>query len=171
MRRKLAKGFERAVKDPQNLVWIDLEMTGLDPEHDRILEIATVVTDKDLKILAEGPVLAIHQPDKILAAMDEWNTVQHGDSGLITRVRESTNNEAEAQAQTLLFLNRYLEPGKSPMCGNTICQDRRFLARSMPRLERFFHYRNLDVSSLKELAARWAPGYRIRVRSSARALC
>lgn len=158
MRRKLAKGFERAVKDPQNLVWIDLEMTGLDPEHDRILEIATVVTDKDLKILAEGPVLAIHQPDKILAAMDEWNTVQHGDSGLITRVRESTNNEAEAQAQTLLFLNRYLEPGKSPMCGNTICQDRRFLARSMPRLERFFHYRNLDVSSLKELVTRWAPG-------------
>ena len=131
MRRKLAKGFERAVKDPQNLVWIDLEMTGLDPEHDRILEIATVVTDKDLKILAEGPVLAIHQPDKILAAMDEWNTVQHGDSGL---------------------------PGKSPMCGNTICQDRRFLARSMPRLERFFHYRNLDVSSLKELVTRWAPG-------------
>ncbi len=145
------------MKDPQNLVWIDLEMTGLDPENDRILEIATVVTDKDLRVLAEGPVVVIHQPDKILAGMDEWNTVQHGDSGLITRVRESTDNEAEAQARTLLFLNRYTEPGKSPMCGNSICQDRRFLARYMPRLERFFHYRNLDVSSLKELVMRWAP--------------
>jgi oligoribonuclease len=157
MRRKLAQGSGQAVKDPQNLVWIDLEMTGLDPENDRILEIATVVTDKDLRVLAEGPVVVIHQPDKILAGMDEWNTVQHGDSGLITRVRESTDNEAEAQARTLLFLNRYTEPGKSPMCGNSICQDRRFLARYMPRLERFFHYRNLDVSSLKELVMRWAP--------------
>lgn len=157
MRRKLAQGSGQAVKDPQNLVWIDLEMTGLDPENDRILEIATVVTDKDLRVLAEGPVVVIHQPDKILAGMDEWNTVQHGDSGLITRVRESTDNEAEAQARTLLFLNRYTEPGKSPMCGNSICQDRRFLARHMPRLERFFHYRNLDVSSLKELVMRWAP--------------
>lgn len=157
MRRKLAQGCGQAVKDPQNLVWIDLEMTGLDPENDRILEIATVVTDKDLRVLAEGPVVVIHQPDKILAGMDEWNTVQHGDSGLITRVRESTDNEAEAQARTLLFLNRYTEPGKSPMCGNSICQDRRFLARYMPRLERFFHYRNLDVSSLKELVMRWAP--------------
>jgi oligoribonuclease len=157
MRRKLAQGSGQAVKDPQNLVWIDLEMTGLDPENDRILEIATVVTNKDLRVLAEGPVVVIHQPDKILAGMDEWNTVQHGDSGLITRVRESTDNEAEAQARTLLFLNRYTEPGKSPMCGNSICQDRRFLARYMPRLERFFHYRNLDVSSLKELVMRWAP--------------
>ena len=157
MRRKLAQGSGQAVKDPQNLVWIDLEMTGLDPENDRILEIATVVTDKDLRVLAEGPVVVIHQPDKILAGMDEWNTVQHGDSGLITRVRESTDNEAEAQARTLLFLNRYTEPGKSPMCGNSICQDRRFLARWMPRLEAYFHYRNLDVSTLKELCKRWKP--------------
>ena len=158
------------MKDPQNLVWIDLEMTGLDPENDRILEIATIVTDKDLRILAEGPVVAIHQPDVVLAGMDEWNTTQHGDSGLIARVRESRDNEAEAQARTLLFLKRYVDPGQSPMCGNSICQDRRFLANYMPRLERFFHYRNLDVSTLKELMTRWAPGLKNGFAKEARHL-
>ncbi len=143
--------------DPENLIWIDLEMTGLDPDHDRIIEIATVVTDKALNTLAEGPVVAIHQSDAVLDGMDDWNTRQHVGSGLVRRVRESASNEAEAEAVTLAFLARLVPLGASPMCGNSICQDRRFLARHMPELEAFFHYRNLDVSTLKELARRWAP--------------
>ena len=142
---------------PDNLIWIDLEMTGLDPENDRIIEIATLVTDPQLNELAEGPVLAIHQSEAVLAGMDEWNTRQHGASGLVERVRASTVDESEAVEQTLAFLRRYVPRGKSPMCGNSICQDRRFLARYMPALEQFFHYRNLDVSTLKELARRWRP--------------
>jgi oligoribonuclease len=144
-------------QDVNNLVWIDLEMTGLDTQTDRIIEIATIVTDASLAILAEGPVLAIHQPDAVLAAMDEWNTTQHTGSGLTKRVRESRLSEGEAERLTLEFLSNYVPANASPMCGNSICQDRRFLARCMPELERFFHYRNLDVSTLKELARRWAP--------------
>jgi oligoribonuclease len=144
-------------RHPDNLAWIDLEMTGLSPEQDRIIEIATVVTDRDLAVLAEGPTLAVHQADPVLAAMDDWNQRTHGASGLIARVRASAINEAQAEAQTLQFLGEWLAPGASPMCGNSICQDRRFLARYMPALERYFHYRNLDVSTLKELARRWAP--------------
>ena len=140
-----------------NLIWIDLEMTGLDTFNDRIIEIATSVTDKDLNILAEGPVFAIYQPEAVLAGMDEWNQTQHGGSGLLQRVKDSSISEAEAEAQTLAFLAQYVPAGASPMCGNRICQDRRFLARCMPSLERFFHYRNLDVSTLKELAKRWKP--------------
>lgn len=143
--------------NPSNLIWIDLEMTGLIPERHRIIEIATIVTDSQLNVLAEGPVIAVHQPDEELAAMDEWNTRQHGGSGLTARVRASTILEAEAQRQTLEFLAQWVPAGKSPMCGNSICQDRRFLARWMPQLERHFHYRNLDVSTLKELCQRWAP--------------
>lgn len=146
-----------AANDSGRLIWIDLEMTGLDTVNDRIIEIATIVTDKDLALLAEGPVFAIHQPDEILAGMDEWNRRQHGNSGLTARVRASTTTAGEAERRTLEFLSRWLEAGESPMCGNSICQDRRFLAREMPQLERFFHYRNLDVSTLKELARRWAP--------------
>jgi oligoribonuclease len=145
------------MKHADNLVWIDLEMTGLDPGRDHIIEIATVVTDKQLNILAEGPVVAIHQQDAILDGMDEWNTRQHGMSGLVDRVRSSRVTEREAELATIAFLSRFVEPGASPMCGNSICQDRRFLARWMPELERYFHYRNLDVSTLKELARRWAP--------------
>jgi oligoribonuclease len=141
-----------------NLIWIDLEMTGLKPDTDSIIEIATVVTDKQLNVIADGPVFAIHQPESVLALMDEWNTKQHGSSGLAARVRASTVSEAEAEARTLEFLAPLVKSGASPMCGNSICQDRRFLARHMPKLERFFHYRNLDVSTLKELARRWAPG-------------
>jgi oligoribonuclease len=141
----------------QNLIWIDLEMTGLDPGNDRIIEIATVVTDSQLNELAEGPVLAIHQPDAVLDAMDDWNTQQHGGSGLTERVRKSQVDAAAAERATLEFLSAWVPPGKSPMCGNSICQDRRFLFRLMPELERFFHYRNLDVSTLKELARRWSP--------------
>jgi oligoribonuclease len=140
-----------------NLIWIDLEMTGLDTQNDQIIEIATVVTDAYLKILAEGPVIAVHQDDEILAGMDEWNTNQHTDSGLVARVRASRHTESSAEQATLEFLERWVPRGASPMCGNTICQDRRFLARCMPRLEAWFHYRNLDVSTLKELARRWAP--------------
>jgi oligoribonuclease len=140
-----------------NLIWIDLEMTGLNPEADVIIEIATLVTDKNLNVLAEGPIIAIHQPDEALAAMDEWNTRQHGQSGLTDRVRSSTVSAAQAEQQTLEFLSQWLAPGVSPMCGNSICQDRRFLARYMPSLEAFFHYRNLDVSSVKEIARRWRP--------------
>lgn len=140
-----------------NLIWIDLEMTGLDPEADRIIEIATLVTDANLRVLAEGPVLAVHQAEERLAAMDEWNTRQHNASGLVERVQASTVDEAEAQRQTLAFLAEYVPERQSPMCGNSICQDRRFLARYMPELEAFFHYRHLDVSTLKELARRWAP--------------
>lgn len=140
-----------------NLVWIDLEMTGLDPLRDHIIEIATLVTDSQLNLVAEGPVIAVHQPDEALGRMDEWNRATHGASGLIERVRASRNGPADAEAMTLEFLARHARAGASPMCGNSICQDRRFLAREMPQLERFFHYRNLDVSTLKELARRWAP--------------
>ncbi len=140
-----------------NLIWIDLEMTGLNPDTDRIIEIATVVTDAQLNILAEGPVFAIHQKDIVLNAMDEWNTRQHGGSGLTERVRRSKVDEAQAEAATIEFLSRFVDPRKSPMCGNSICQDRRFLYRTMPKLEAFFHYRNLDVSTVKELARRWNP--------------
>ena len=140
-----------------HLVWIDLEMTGLDPSRDEILEIATLVTDAHLIVIAEGPVLAIHQEDSVLAGMDEWNTRQHNASGLVARVRANSVSVSEAESKTLEFLNQHVSPGKSPICGNSICQDRRFLARHMPALERWFHYRNLDVSSLKELAQRWAP--------------
>jgi oligoribonuclease len=141
----------------QNLIWIDLEMTGLKPDTDRIIEIATLVTDADLNILAEGPVLAISQSEERLAAMDDWNRHHHGQSGLIDRVKNSTLDEAAAAQQTLDFLSRYSDKNASPMCGNSICQDRRFLANYMPELEAFFHYRNLDVSSLKELVKRWKP--------------
>jgi oligoribonuclease len=144
-------------QNPNHLIWIDLEMTGLNTETDYIIEIATIVTDSDLNILGEGPVLAIHQDDAILERMDEWNTRQHGRSGLTERVRNSSIDERTAEQMTLDFLREYVPPGKSPMCGNSICQDRRFLARHMPELERYFHYRNLDVSTLKELARRWAP--------------
>jgi len=144
-------------QDDNNLIWIDLEMTGLDTQNDLIIEIATLITDSQLNILAEGPVLAIHQPEQRMAAMDEWNTRQHGNSGLIERVKNSQINEAQAEKETIAFLSQYVGKGKSPMCGNSICQDRRFLARSMPELEAYFHYRNLDVSSIKELAKRWAP--------------
>jgi oligoribonuclease len=143
--------------DPTHLIWIDLEMTGLVPETHRIIEIATLVTDSQLNLLAEGPVMAIHQSNADLAAMDDWNTNQHGGSGLTHRVRESRIGEAEAEDRTIAFLSAWVPPGKSPMCGNSICQDRRFMARWMPKLERFFHYRNLDVSTLKELALRWSP--------------
>jgi oligoribonuclease len=139
------------------LIWIDLEMTGLKPDSDSIIEIATVVTDRELAIVADGPVLAIHQSDEVLARMDEWNQRQHGSSGLLARVRASRVGVLEAQQRTLEFLSPLVNAGSSPMCGNSICQDRRFLARWMPDLERFFHYRNLDVSTLKELARRWAP--------------
>lgn len=143
--------------DNQNLIWIDLEMTGLDTVNDDIIEIATVMTDKDLNILAEGPVLAIHQPSSVLDKMDEWNQRQHGMSGLIERIKVSTTSMREAEQQTLDFIAQFVEKGQSPICGNSICQDRRFLARQMPELEDYFHYRNLDVSTLKELATRWKP--------------
>jgi oligoribonuclease len=140
-----------------NLVWVDMEMTGLNPDTDRIIEVAVVVTDPNLNILAEGPVFAIHQPDEILDGMDAWNKGTHGRSGLIDRVKASTVSEADAETALIDFLKHFVPAGKSPMCGNTICQDRRFMARGMPRLENFFHYRNLDVSTLKELCRRWKP--------------
>ena len=143
--------------DNSRLIWIDLEMTGLDTVNDRIIEIATVVTDKHLDILAEGPVIAIHQSESVLNAMDDWNRRQHASTGLADRVRSSRVAKEEAEQRTLEFLSQWIDKGQSPMCGNSICQDRRFLAREMPQLERFFHYRNLDVSTLKELARRWAP--------------
>jgi len=141
----------------QNLIWIDLEMTGLFPDTDRIIEIAVVVTDPLITVRVEGPVFAVHQSDTVLDGMDAWNKGTHGRSGLTERVKASAIDEAAAQAQTIEFLKRYVPKGKSPMCGNSICQDRRFLANYMPELEAFFHYRNLDVSTLKELAKRWKP--------------
>lgn len=144
-------------QDPSHLIWIDLEMTGLDPDSDLIIEIATIVTDNNLNILAQGPVLAVHQSDAALAAMDDWNQSHHGQSGLIERVKASTVNDAEAERQTLEFLRQWVPENSSPICGNSIGQDRRFLYRYMPKLEAYFHYRNIDVSTLKELAARWAP--------------
>ena len=143
--------------DEHNLVWIDLEMTGLDPDRDRIIEIAVVVTDPQVQVRVEGPVIAVHQSEEMLSGMDAWNRCTHGRSGLTQRVRESTVDEAAAQAQVIEFLRRHVPKGKSPMCGNSVCQDRRFIARYMPGLEAWFHYRNLDVSTLKELARRWAP--------------
>jgi oligoribonuclease len=145
------------VTDAQRLIWIDLEMTGLKTDTDHIIEIATIMTDKNLNILAEGPVFAIHQSDETLNAMDDWNRRQHKSSGLTDRVRSSTTTVEEAEKRTIEFLSAWIHPATSPMCGNSICQDRRFLAREMPALERFFHYRNLDVSTLKELARRWSP--------------
>jgi oligoribonuclease len=147
----------RHLSSREHLIWIDLEMTGLRPEHDSIIEIATVVTDRDLNVIADGPELAIHQGEAVLAGMDEWNQTHHGASGLLARVRASGIGAAEAERQTIAFLAQHVAAGASPMCGNSICQDRRFLARWMPALEKFFHYRNLDVSTLKELAARWYP--------------
>lgn len=140
-----------------NLIWIDLEMTGLDPEKERIIEMAIIVTDSQLNMLAEAPVIVVHQSDELLNSMDAWNTKQHNSSGLVTRVKESQVTEAQAEHMMLQFLKQYVPVGKSPMCGNTIYQDRRFLYRYMPELEKYFHYRLLDVSTLKELAQRWAP--------------
>jgi oligoribonuclease len=145
-------------QNPTHLVWLDMEMTGLVPETDRIIEIAMVVTDAELNTVAEAPVLVIHQPDAVLDAMDSWNKGTHGKSGLIDRVKASTLTEADAEAQMLAFMRQHVPARTSPMCGNSICQDRRFMARYMPELEAYFHYRNLDVSTLKELARRWQPG-------------
>lgn len=144
-------------QNANNLIWIDCEMTGLIPEKERIIEIATIVTDSQLKVLAEGPVFAIHQSDALLSAMDAWNTKQHNQSGLVSRVKASTVTEAEAEAQTIDFVRQFVGAGKSPMCGNSVYLDRRFLERYMPKLEKYFHYRTIDVSTLKELALRWAP--------------
>ncbi len=140
-----------------NLIWLDMEMTGLDPDNDRIIEVAVVVTDMQLNVLAEGPVFAIHQSDETMGKMDAWNKGTHGRSGLIERVKASTVSEEDAEKELIAFLKQYVPAGKSPMCGNSICQDRRFMARGMPKLEAFFHYRNLDVSTLKELCKRWKP--------------
>jgi len=140
-----------------NLIWVDLEMTGLDPDNDVVIEIATIVTDSDLNTLAEGPVIAVHQSDARLAAMDEWNTTHHNRSGLVDRVKASQYDEAHTEQETIDFLEQWVPEGASPMCGNSICQDRRFMARHLPRLEAYFHYRNLDVSTLKILVQRWRP--------------
>jgi oligoribonuclease len=155
------------LRQKENLVWIDLEMTGLDPDSDLIIEIATVVTDKHLVVLAEGPVIAIHQSDAVLEGMDEWNRTQHSSSGLTERVKSSQVDEQQAEQETLDFLRQYAEAGHSPMCGNSICQDRRFLARHMSELMAFFHYRNLDVSSLKILAQLWVPEVAARFQKQA----
>ena len=146
-----------SIDKQQTLIWIDMEMTGLEPEQDRIIEVATLITDSDLNVLAEGPVLAVHQSDDVLDGMDEWNQRTHGESGLVERVRKSQLNEADVEAQTIAFLQRYAERGSSPMCGNSVHQDRRFMVKYMPSLADFFHYRNLDVSTVKELAKRWRP--------------
>lgn len=151
------KVLDASMNKDTNLIWIDLEMTGLLPEQDTIIEIATIVTDKDLNILAEGSAFAIHHGDDVLDAMDEWNTKHHTNSGLIQRVKNSNISMRQAEKQTLDFLQNYVNPSASPMCGNTICQDRRFLYNYMPKLEQFFHYRHIDVSTLKELAVRWNP--------------
>lgn len=157
MMRRSKGADDMSARNNGNLIWIDLEMTGLNPDTDRVIEIATIVTDAHLNIIAEGPAIAIHQKDMVLNAMDEWNTRQHGGSGLVDRVKRSTVDEAKATEMTLTFLRQFVDAGSSPMCGNSICQDRRFLWRHMPKLEAFFHYRNLDVSSIKELAVRWYP--------------
>jgi len=141
----------------ENLIWVDLEMTGLDPDTDTVIEIATIVTDAQLNILAEGPMLAIHAPDEVLTAMDEWNTTHHQASGLWQRVQQSTHTLDSAAAETIAFLESWVPAGQSPMCGNSICQDRRFMVRTMPTLEAYFHYRNIDVSTIKELVRRWQP--------------
>jgi len=151
-------------QDPRALVWMDLEMTGLYPDRDRIIEIATIVTDSNLEVIAEGPVIAIHQSDERLAGMDEWNTKTHNESGLVERVKSSAHTEQEAEQETLEFLKRHVPKKKSPLCGSSICQDRRFLYLYMPRLEAWMHYRNLDVSSVKELASRWRPDIRDRFK-------
>ncbi|EGG98910.1 3'-to-5' oligoribonuclease (orn) [gamma proteobacterium IMCC2047] len=145
------------MSNADHLIWVDLEMTGLEPDHDTIIEIATIVTDSDLNVIAEGPVFAIHQSAETMAGMDEWNTNQHGGSGLTQRVLDSDVSMEQAEAETIAWLEQYVEAGKSPMCGNSIGQDRRFMVKYMPKLEVFFHYRNLDVSSVKELARRWRP--------------
>ncbi|MBP7580963.1 MAG: oligoribonuclease [Vogesella sp.] len=144
-------------QDPTHLIWLDMEMTGLNPDGDRIIEVAMIITDGQLNVVAESPVIAVHQPDCVLDAMDDWNKNTHGKSGLVARVKASTVSEAQAEQLLLDFLQQYVPAGKSPMCGNTICQDRRFMARWMPQLEAYFHYRNLDVSTLKELCKRWRP--------------
>lgn len=147
----------KSMVDDNNLIWIDMEMSGLLPDSDRILEIAVVITNSNLETVAEGPVVVVHQTDEVLTGMDAWNRATHGRSGLTERVRAATIDDAAAESLVIDFLAQYVRPGKSPMCGNSICQDRRFMARWMPRLEAFFHYRNLDVSTLKELAKRWNP--------------
>jgi oligoribonuclease len=145
-------------QDPNNLIWIDMEMSGLSPENDRVLEVAMVITDSQLNVVAESPVKVVHQADEVLDRMDSWNRSTHAKSGLVDKVKASKLNEAEVEAEMIAFLSQHLPENTSPMCGNSICQDRRFLARHMPKLEAFFHYRNLDVSTLKELAKRWKPG-------------
>jgi len=154
--------------NPTHLLWVDMEMTGLSPDTDRIIELAIVVTDADLNTVAEGPVLVVHQPDAVMDAMDNWNKGTHGKSGLIDRVKASQLAEADAEAQMLAFLKQHVPERSSPMCGNSICQDRRFMARYMPQLEAYFHYRNLDVSTLKELAKRWRPGLAEGFKKSSR---
>ncbi len=144
-------------QDNNNLIWVDMEMTGLNPDADRIIEVALVITDSQLNTIAEGPVLVVHQPDEVLNGMDKWNQSTHSKSGLIGKVKASRFSEAEVEAQMIEFLKQHVPPGASPMCGNSICQDRRFMVRSMPQLEAYFHYRNLDVSTLKELVKRWKP--------------
>lgn len=146
-----------SLRNDNHLAWVDMEMTGLDPMNDRIIEVAIVITDSNLNMVAEGPVIAVHQKDEVLAGMDDWNTRTHGNSGLTDRVKQSTINEEQAEAIILEWMSQYVGPNKTPMCGNSICQDRRFMARYMPKLEAYFHYRNLDVSTLKELAKRWSP--------------
>jgi oligoribonuclease len=151
------EGQNAMAQDQNHLIWLDMEMTGLFPDRDRIIELAVVITDANLNTVAESPVLVVHQPDTVLDAMDDWNKNTHGKSGLIDKVKASTLTEQEAEAQMLAFISQYVPARKSPMCGNSICQDRRFMARWMPTLEDYFHYRNLDVSTLKELAKRWRP--------------